>query len=79
MTQRVFGLLSLIISLLSFLALLVSYIPIFGWLVWFILPVAILGLLLGVFPVLISGGHWLGITGVISNSLAIVICLIRLS
>jgi hypothetical protein len=39
--------LSILIGLVALMAALVAFLPLLGWLNWFILPVAVIGLVLG--------------------------------
>lgn len=42
-----FNLLSVLIGLVALVPALIAFLPLFGWMYWFILPVAVVGLAVG--------------------------------
>ena len=67
-----FNFVSLVIGALLFIPALIAFVPLFGWMYWGIIPLAMIGLLVG----LISGSDGRG--GVRLNGLIILIGLFRL-
>jgi len=65
------NLISLIIGLLLLIPALIAFVPLFGWLYWFIVPLAVLGLVVG----LVSSG---GRAGVKLNTVIVAVGLFRL-
>ncbi len=75
------GLTGLIIGILSILGMTIAFIPLLGWLNWFNIPFAFIGLAFGISGVAKSRGfrHGLGVTGTVLCGFAITIGAIRLS
>lgn len=65
------NLLSLLIGIITLPAALIAFLPLFGWMYWFIVPVAIVGLVLGLLSSH-KGGRML-------NLVVIVVGVVRLS
>lgn len=65
-----FNLISILIGLAALVPALIAFIPFLGWLYWFIIPVAVIGLAIGV----LSSGR----AGRNLNLVVIVVGLIRL-
>jgi hypothetical protein len=66
-----FNLLSLIVGVIALLLAVVGFVPLLGWLNWFIIPIAIIGAGLGVISKSTSGRNL--------NLFVIVVGIIRLS
>jgi hypothetical protein len=66
-----FNLLSLIVGVVALLLAVVGFVPLLGWLNWFIIPIAIIGAGLGVISKSTSGRNL--------NLFVIVVGIIRLS
>lgn len=64
------NLISLLIGLVALVPALVAFLPLFGWLYWFILPIAVVGLGVGV----LSSGN----AGRNLNLVVLVVGLVRL-
>jgi hypothetical protein len=66
-----FNLLSLIVGVIALLLAVVGFVPLLGWLNWFIIPIAIIGAGLGVISKSTSGRNL--------NLFVIVVGIVRLS
>ena len=71
------GVLSLVIGLITLVGMGIGLIPLLGWLNWFNIPIAIIGLVLGV-AALSSGKRGIATSGITVCSIVIVIGAIRL-
>lgn len=65
------NILSIIFGIVAFLSALIAFIPLLGWLNWFILPIAFIGLVLGLVAKENSGRN--------VNLLVVAIAIVRLS
>lgn len=65
------NLISLIIGLVLLIPAVIAFVPLFGWLYWAIVPLALIGLLIG----LVSRG---GRGGVILNAIIVAVGMFRL-
>ena len=66
-----FNLLSLVVGVIALLLAVIGFVPLLGWLNWFIIPIAILGAGLGVISKSTSGRNL--------NLFVIVVGIVRLS
>jgi hypothetical protein len=66
-----FNLISLIVGVIALLLAVIGFVPLLGWLNWFIIPIAIIGAGLGVISKSTSGRNL--------NLFVIVVALVRLS
>ena len=69
-----FGILGIFIGIMSLLMVAIAFIPLLGWMNWFIIPIAIIGLIFG-----ILARKGTGVAAIILCSTAIVIGIFRLA
>lgn len=62
---------SLVIGIIAFLGALVAFIPLLGWANWFLIPVALVGLVIGIMSRSTAGRNL--------NIAVLIICAVRLS
>lgn len=72
------GIVSLIWGILALLWMIVALIPLLGWGNWFMIPFAVVGLILSIIAITTNKGRITGIIGLILNGFAIGIGTIRL-
>ena len=72
------GFLSFLIGLLTLLLMAIAFIPLLGWLNWFNIPLALVGLALGVAARSSPRGSRLGAIGIIFCSTAVIAGMFRL-
>jgi hypothetical protein len=72
------GIAGFIISILSLFFGVIALIPFLGWLNWFVIPFAILGLTLSILGIIRGSGRLLGVIGAILCSVTIPIGVVRL-
>ena len=65
-----FNIASLVVGVLAFLGALVAFLPLLGWLNWFLIPVALIGLVLGVVSRSTAGRNL--------NIVVLIVCVLRL-
>ncbi len=61
---------SLVIGIIAFLGALVAFIPLLGWANWFLIPVALVGLVIGVMSKSTAGRNL--------NIVVLIVCTLRL-
>lgn len=66
-----FNIASLAIGIIAFLGALVAFIPLLGWANWLLIPVALVGLVIGVLSKSTTGRNL--------NIVVLIICAVRLS
>ncbi len=62
---------SLVIGIVAFLGALVAFIPLLGWANWLLIPVAVVGLVIGIMSKSTAGRNL--------NIVVLIICAVRLS
>jgi len=67
-----------VISMLSLFFGIIAFFPFLGWLNWFVIPSAILGLVLSFVGVIKGGGRLLGILGFIISAVVVIVATLRL-
>ena len=65
-----FNIASIVIGIIAFLGALVAFIPLLGWANWLLIPVALVGLVLGVMSKSTAGRNL--------NIIVLVVCALRL-